>query len=61
MKVVMHELDYDMDDDDLKYVEAFNESMKAAGRMLFNFDIDSRNSMCSSILGRATTNNRRRI
>ncbi|CAF1637319.1 unnamed protein product [Adineta ricciae] len=32
MKVVMHELDYDMDDDDLKYFEALNESTKIAGQ-----------------------------
>ena len=28
MKVVMHELDYDMDDDDLQFLEEINEYMK---------------------------------
>jgi hypothetical protein len=28
MKVVMHELDYDMDDDDLQFLEEINQYMK---------------------------------
>jgi hypothetical protein len=28
MKVVMHELDYDMDDNDLKFLEELNQYMK---------------------------------
>lgn len=33
MKVVMHELDYDMDDDDLQFLDELNQYMKTE-RML---------------------------
>jgi hypothetical protein len=45
MKVVMHELDYDMDDDDLQFLEEINQYMKTE-RMksgVFFFSLDCRN------------------
>jgi hypothetical protein len=36
MKVVMHELDYDMDDNDLQFLEEINQYMTTK-RMIFFF------------------------
>ncbi len=37
MKVVMHELDYDMDDNDLKFLEEINQYMKTERMLCFSF------------------------
>lgn len=37
MKVVMHELDYDMDDDDAKFLEELNEYMQTHRTVFFLF------------------------
>jgi hypothetical protein len=39
MKVVMHELDYDMDDDDLNFLDELNQYIKSQGifQLIFCF------------------------
>jgi hypothetical protein len=37
MKIVMHELDYDMDDNDLEFLEEINQYMKSERMFIFRF------------------------